>query len=374
MNTSILSRMLVWITFLSLCFVPVHALAQSQTKPAAAGRVTLDFKNVELTDLIQTISELTGKNFLYDETVQGKATIISPDSMTLDAAYQLFLTVLNVKGFTVVPSGNTNKIVPLKNAKESSLPTVVNGGSKVTEQVITRVFRLKYLDAAVVAPTVLFPLMPPTANVSAYAPGNSLIITDTGANIERLAKIIYELDQPEGVSDIEVVALENSKADDIAKALTAVMSQPDVKRRVGTSAATEAPLKIIPYAAGRCLIVMASKEDMAIIKTLIARMDKEIDGTRANIHLCYLENADAVTLAVTLNEILTGVKTGAGGVKRDGQPVGTSATGLSATGLPGTGASMPRSASRKAPAVGQRSSGSFISARCASISRRSSSS
>src|SRR3989339_233177 len=144
MNTSILSRMLVWITFLSLCFVPVHALAQSQTKPAAAGRVTLDFKNVELTDLIQTISELTGKNFLYDETVQGKATIISPDSMTLDAAYQLFLTVLNVKGFTVVPSGNTNKIVPLKNAKESSLPTVVNGGSKVTEQVITRVFRLKY--------------------------------------------------------------------------------------------------------------------------------------------------------------------------------------------------------------------------------------
>ena len=337
MNTSILSRMLVWITFLSLCFVPVHALAQSQTKPAAAGRVTLDFKNVELTDLIQTISELTGKNFLYDETVQGKATIISPDSMTLDAAYQLFLTVLNVKGFTVVPSGNTNKIVPLKNAKESSLPTVVNGGSKVTEQVITRVFRLKYLDAAVVAPTVLFPLMPPTANVSAYAPGNSLIITDTGANIERLAKIIYELDQPEGVSDIEVVALENSKADDIAKALTAVMSQPDVKRRVGTSAATEAPLKIIPYAAGRCLIVMASKEDMAIIKTLIARMDKEIDGTRANIHLCYLENADAVTLAVTLNEILTGVKTGAGGVKRDGQPVGTSATGLSATGLPGTG-------------------------------------
>jgi len=334
MNTPILSRMLVGMMFLTLCFLPAHSLAQSQGKPAAAGRVTLDFKNVELTDLIQTISELTGKNFLYDETVQGKATIISPESMTLDAAYQLFLTVLNIKGFTVVPSGNTNKIVSLKNAKESNLPTVVRGGGKVTEQVITRVFRLKHLDAAIVAPTVLFPLMPPTANVAAYGPSNSLIITDTGANIDRLAKIIYELDQPEGESGIEVVALEKSKADDIAKALNAIMSQPDAaKRRVGASATTEAPLKIIPYPAGRSLIVMAGKEEMAIIKSLIARMDKEIDGTRANIHLCYLENADAVTLAVTLNEILTGVKTGAGGIRSQGQPAGASPV----AGLPTTG-------------------------------------
>lgn len=342
MNTPILSRMLVWLTFLLLCFAPVHSLAQSQTKPPAVGRVTLDFKNVELTDLIQTISELTGKNFLYDETVQGKATIISPESMTVDAAYQLFLTVLNVKGFTVVPSGNTNKIVSLKTAKESSLPTVVNGGGMVTEQVITRVFRLKHLDAAIVAPTVLYPLMPPTANVAAYAPGNSLIITDTGANIDRLAKIIYELDQPEGENEIEVVSLKNSKADDLAKALTAIMGQPEAaasrKRRAGAVFTNETATKIIPYAAGRCLIVIASKEDMAIIKTLITRMDKEIDGTRANIHLCYLENADAVTLAVTLNEILTGIKTGIGGVKSVGQqPAGSLTTGSPHAGPLSTG-------------------------------------
>ena len=132
MSIPIASRMVVWITFLALCLVPIQSFAQSKSKPDMDGRVTLDFKNVELTELILTISELTGKNFLYDETVQGKATIISPDSMTLDAAYQLFLTVLNVKGYTVVPSGNTNKIVSLKSAKESSLPTLVNGKGRGT--------------------------------------------------------------------------------------------------------------------------------------------------------------------------------------------------------------------------------------------------
>ncbi len=96
------------------------------------------------------MSELTGENFLYDETVKGKATIISPESMTLKEAYQLFLTVLNVKGYTVVPSGKVNKIVMLKNAKESNLPT--NGGSrgKLGDQVVTRVVHLENLDAAIV--------------------------------------------------------------------------------------------------------------------------------------------------------------------------------------------------------------------------------
>ena len=175
-------RILVWTVFLSLPFAPLQSFAQAQTQPVEEDRLTLDFKDVELTDLIQTISELTGENFLYDDTVKGKVTIISPGSMTLDEAYQLFHTVLNVKGYTVVPSGEINKIVPLKNAKESNLPTIVNGKSKTGEQFITRVFRLKHIDATIIGPTVLIPLMPSTANVASYAPSNSLIITDTGSS------------------------------------------------------------------------------------------------------------------------------------------------------------------------------------------------
>jgi general secretion pathway protein D len=160
MSKPTVSRIILWTTFLFLCLAPVLALAQTQPQPTEEGRVTLDFKEVELADLIQTISELTGENFLYDETVKGKVTIVSPESMTLDEAYMLFHTVLNVKGYTVVPSGEVNKIVTLKNAKGSNLPTVINGRGKMSEQVITRVFRLKHLDASIVGPTVLIPLMP----------------------------------------------------------------------------------------------------------------------------------------------------------------------------------------------------------------------
>ena len=314
MSKPTVSRIILWTAFLFLCLAPVLALAQTQPQPTEEGRVTLDFKEVELADLIQTISELTGENFLYDETVKGKVTIVSPESMTLDEAYMLFHTVLNVKGYTVVPSGEVNKIVALKNAKESNLPTVLNGRGKMSEQVITRVFRLKYLDASIVGPTVLIPLMPSYANVAAYAPSNSLIITDTGSNIERLAKIIHELDQPDSEGLIEIVPLVNSSAEELAKILNEVMSQPasaPARRRRSTQAgaANEPVTKIIPYPAGRSLILLASGDDMAIIKGLIAQMDQEMSGARSNINLFYLENADAVTLAATLNEILTGIKT-----------------------------------------------------------------
>ncbi|MDH3454308.1 MAG: type II secretion system secretin GspD [Desulfuromonadales bacterium] len=314
MNAAMTCRLLVWVSFLTLCLVPAQTHAKVQSASTEEGQVTLDFNNVELSDLIQTISELTGENFLYDETVKGKVTIVSPESMTLDEAYQLFHTVLNVKGYTVVPSGGINKIVPLKNAKESNLPTVFNGRGKMGEQVITRVFRLKYLDASIVGPTVLIPLMPSYANVAAYAPSNSLIITDTGANIERLAKIIGELDQPDSEGLIEIVPLVNSSAEELAKILNEIMSQPvsapSKRRRSSVAGAANEPVtKIIPYAAGRSLIVLASGEDMEIIKGLVARLDQDNDGARSNINLMYLENADAVILAATLNEILTGIKT-----------------------------------------------------------------
>ena len=318
MSTLIVSRMLLWTMFLALCLAPVQLLAQTQQQPATDGRVTLDFNNVELTDLIQTISELTGENFLYDEGVKGKVTIVSPESMTLDEAYQLFLTVLNVKGYTVVPSGKINKIVSLKDAKSSNLPTYVNGRSRTGEQIITRVFRLKNLDAAMVAPTVLIPLVPSTANVAAYAPSNSLIITDTGTNIERLAKIIDELDQPDSEGLIEIITLVNSNAEELAKILNEIMSQSAgaparssrrARAAAAAAAANDVSVKIIAYPAGRSLIVLASGEDMEIIKSLIAQMDQQIDGARSNINLVYLENADAVLLAATLNEILTGIKT-----------------------------------------------------------------
>jgi general secretion pathway protein D len=170
--------------FLACLSLPLSgdACAQQQrTEAPAGGKVTLDFKDIELADLIQTISEMTGKNFIFDETVKGKITIISPTQMSMTEAYNLFLTVLNAKGFAVVPAGKFNKIVPTRDVKENSLPTTLEGASG--EQYVTHLVPLQNVDAMLLATSVLTPLVPKTSNIVAYAPSNTLIITDTAANI-----------------------------------------------------------------------------------------------------------------------------------------------------------------------------------------------
>ena len=293
---------------------------QTQAKPkaaksVAAGKVSLDFKDIELPDLIQTISELTGKNFIYDESVRGKVTIISPSSMSLDEAYRVFLTVLSVKGYTVVPSGEVNKIILTRQAKESNLPTAVEGGRRnVNEQYVTRIIPLQNVDASVLATTVLTPLVPKTSNIVAYAPTNTLIITDNAANIERLVQIIHELDVQTSQQVLEVLPLQYASAEDVAKIATDILSQASAVPRRGRArinlrtAGSEQISKVLAYARTNSLVVMASSDDMATIKHLIGELDQKASLERSNINVYYLENADAETLAKTLNEIVTGIK------------------------------------------------------------------
>ena len=294
---------------LTLIFGPLAPTATAAPTASEEERITLDFKDVELTDLITTISELTGKNFLYDDTVKGKVTIVSPETMTLDETYQLFLTVLNVKGYTLVPSGKVNKIVQIKGASQENLPVYSNNKAGVSAQYITRLVRLKHLDVDAVATSVLEPLMPAAGNIITYPPTNTLILTESAATIDRMVKIMRRLDQPNAAGSIEVLQLRYANAEEIAKICREVIEQPASKSRAReVSIGTAIDSKVLPYTRTNALIIMANLENLTKIRNLVDILDREVDGEQSYINVYYLENADAETLAATLNQILTGIK------------------------------------------------------------------
>jgi len=291
-----------------LWLVPAGLLAQSQEE-----KLSLDFKDIELPALIQTISELTGKNFVYDETVKGSVTISSPVELTRKEAYNLFLTVLNVKGYTVVPSGKINKIIPAREAKESNLP--VAGGRISNEQYVTRLIPLQNADANLLANTVLLPLLPKTSYLSAFPSANTLVISDSAANIDRLAAIVKELDVASAPDRIEILSLKFADAEEVAKVCTQVLTQgaatsPRARGRTAQATGTGTDSsKVIAYQRTNSLVVMATNEDIAIIRSLVQSLDQKPTQQRSNINVYYLENADATILAQTLNDILNKVQT-----------------------------------------------------------------
>jgi general secretion pathway protein D len=97
--------------------VPAPAPKAPPTPPPAPGAsgerlVSLDFDNVDLPVLVKFIGELTMKNFVIDEQVRGKVTLFSPVKIPISQAYDVFLSVLDMKGFKVVEAGEVNQIFP----------------------------------------------------------------------------------------------------------------------------------------------------------------------------------------------------------------------------------------------------------------------
>jgi general secretion pathway protein D len=90
------------------------------------GTVHLNFRSVDILQMIALMSELTGRNFLADDKVRGRITLVAPQPVTRAEAYQLFLSALAMQGFTVVSQGPISTIVPLRDAKTSPLPTVTD--------------------------------------------------------------------------------------------------------------------------------------------------------------------------------------------------------------------------------------------------------
>ncbi|HMJ12260.1 MAG TPA: secretin N-terminal domain-containing protein, partial [Polyangiaceae bacterium] len=165
-------------------------------RPKPAGHlVKFNLQDADLAELVNHISGLTGRRFIYGPKVrQIKATVVSPQPVTLAEAYQAFLSILEQNGMTVVPHGRFLKIVD--SGGIATLPTpVYSRGAPIPEddRFITRLYRLENVSAEEVT-ALLMKFKSKDGDISLYGPGQLLIITDTGANIRRMVRIIEEVD------------------------------------------------------------------------------------------------------------------------------------------------------------------------------------
>lgn len=301
--------MMLPLMFLLICLAGQPVAAQSSGLPGNL-EVTLDFQDVELVDMIGTISELTGKNFVYDESVRGKISVVSPRPVSVNEAYRLFTTVLKIKGFTIIPSGEVNKIVSIRSAKEENLP--VSNGKNMGEQFITRLIELENLDAAVIVDTILRPLMPKTSHVVAHVPTNTVVLTDSAANIKRLSKILASLDRSWDGERMEIVPLKFSEAEEAAELVLKILEGGAVVRERVAKSTSSVKKKIagqvIPYERTNKLMILGDDVFIKEAVKLVAQIDEKADIGRSGVHVYYLEHAEAEGLAETLNRIITGTK------------------------------------------------------------------
>lgn len=197
---------------------PAHADDPDAVEETASGRVTLNFRDMEIEGLIQAVSRITGRNFVVDPRVKAKVTVISERPMAPAELYETFLSILQVHGFAAVESGNITKIIPDVDARATEQAVNPKNPSK-TDDMVTEVVRLRFVPASPLL-TVLRQIMPQQAALAVAQDSNALVITDRVGNVRRLKAILERIDRP-AARDVQIVPLEHASATSVVETLDA---------------------------------------------------------------------------------------------------------------------------------------------------------
>lgn len=277
-------------------------------------KVSFSLEDADLAELVKVISQLTGKRFIFGNKVKSnlKASVYSPQKVTVAEAYQAFLSILETNGLTVIPQGRFLKIVDTQGVAQQGTP-IHKGPTTGEDRYVTRMHRLKSIPADEVS-KLLEKFKSKDAEVLVYGPGNMLIITDTGSNIRRMMQIVEEIDVGGAGDQIWIEPVHYASATELAKRIEELF---DVKAAAsgkgapgtaspGVSGVAELHIaKILPDDRTNSLIIVATEK--AYLRTL--ELLKKIDvpqSSEGEIHVLPLQHADAVELAKTLTEIVAG--------------------------------------------------------------------
>jgi general secretion pathway protein D len=318
-----LFAVLITLAFGFVLALPVRA--EISRRASGENLITMNFQDVDISVLAKFISEITGKNFVVDEGVRGKVTIISPTKVTPQQAYSIFKSVLQIKGFTTVDSGPIIRIIPSRDARGSAQVTYSQTPAEQpnTDEYVTRLIKLRNADASALV-TMVQPLISRDGLVAAFPETNTLIITDDAWNVQRLLQIIGAIDSEKIQESVEVVPLRLAYADDLAPKIEQIMGassssnsstpgRPGYIRPMqmpmyggegGGLSSPSRPVKIIPDERTNSLIVMADPLQMKMIKSLIAQLDIHSPTASSHVHVYYLKYAQALEMVSVLGSLL----------------------------------------------------------------------
>ncbi|MGC1388481.1 MAG: type II secretion system secretin GspD, partial [Steroidobacteraceae bacterium] len=269
--------------------LPAQAPQRVQPQRAQEGAtITPNYKDADLSQIIQAVSEVTGKNFIIDPRVNAKVTMLSATPMSAAAFYEAFLSVLQVYGYVAVPAGKVIKIIPNTDARQLPSIDLPNDVSSTSDEIVTQIITMKNISAAQLVP-LLRPLIPQQGHLAAYPSGNMLIISDRASNVSRIMKIIERMDES-GDEPIDVVQLHNASATEMVRTINQLNQ--------GTGGAEAgAPIKIVADERTNSVLISGEKSLKLKAKALVLSLDTPRAGSAGDTEVRYLLYADAEKLA-----------------------------------------------------------------------------
>ncbi len=275
----------------------------------------INLRDADLAAFINEVADITGKNFAVDPRVRGNVTVISNRALNRAEVYDLFLGVLNVNGVVAIPSGNTIKLVPDNNVKNSGIP--YDARNRATgDQIVTRVIWLENTNPNDLIPA-LRPLMPQFAHLAAVPGTNALIVSDRASNIYQLETIVRNLDGT-GQNDLEAITLQSSQAEEmigLIESMTATGAAKDLKG---------SRVRVMADQRTNRIIIKGDTSTRKRIRQIIETLDVPAADRLGGLKVFRLKYASAKNLAEILQGLVAGQAQGRSSSSSENSSAGTS--------------------------------------------------
>jgi general secretion pathway protein D len=270
-----------------------QAVVPANNDAGAKGRLW-NLQDADILSVINEVSLETGKNFVVDPRVSGKISLVSSKPIKPREVYQVFLSVLGLLGYSAIASGNVVKIVPNLESGELATHIATSQSPGHGDEVVVRVIPLENVSAVQMLPVVR-PMLPQWSNVSAYSPGNVLILMGHAANLERIVRVIQNIDNTSS-SNIEIVPLHQASASQIS---TVLNNLENASRGNGESS----PVTIGADERSNSILLSGSRAARLRLHNLIAELDAPVAGSQGYTEVVYLRYLQAKNLAPILGKI-----------------------------------------------------------------------
>ena len=296
-------------------------------------KITLDFKDAPISTVMDHVSESTGLVIISNYDLTGRISIISKKPVGIEQAVSLINSVMKESGYAVVRTGNILKVVRLDDARKMNIPVRSGSDPKTIEdsdEVITHIIPILYADAVKLRDD-LSGLLPDYAEFTANEASNSLIITDTSANIKRISKIVDALDtQMSKVAEIRVFHLVYADAENVSNLINELFEEdnsstnqnpmarmfgrggpPGFGRRgddnndsSSSNGSSASRVVAADDEMTNAVVVSGPSETLAVIGKMITELDSNPDEER-RLYVYPLKNADADNIKELLNNLFS---------------------------------------------------------------------
>ena len=275
---------------LALALLPLPCIASAQAvppaRPARINDVIVNMRDVDIAQVAEQVSRITGRTLVLDPNVKGVVNVVSAEPLTPEGVWELFRSVLRTYGFAAVRSGAAWRIVPQAAAVQGGATAVVGRSSARAADIVTRVIPLHNLspDAAV---RVFRPLIASFGSIEALVNPSAIVVTDYAENVRRIERLAQQLDG--GGGSFESMDLRYASAKDIGAALT---------RMLGDGTAPGSP-RIAVDERSNVVLVRGDARSLAEARRMVALLDKG-GGTAPATRVFRLNFADAESITNVL--------------------------------------------------------------------------